>query len=393
MRRIPAATSVALAAALTLFAATVTIAQDGEPVPTPPPNRLEGVTTALIMSALTDPVANEIILNAGREAQQSIGGRPRDLWTGTLERPENVAIAARDLAELDYRIVVITGGDRQVSVGAANAFPNSEFLDIGQPLPCVTASGIADPSGTCDGGVADLPPNYSVSTFAVDQPAYLAGVIAASASREDRLGIIGGQPGCDECERAIEGFTLGARSVKPDIMIELAYLADDDVETAFGDPATAMIFAEAFINVYSPDVIFPVAGGSSRGMIEAACDADILAVGFGLDVSNAQPALARCILTSVTRDLAMAVREAIFSVANESTPPQVVLGLANRGVGLTEEWRGLPSLPSGTPGLFEEAQQAILSGFLDTCPTTCGTGEDAEPEASPAPDGELEADA
>ena len=324
MRRTLLAMPVSMAACLALLVATVATAQDGEPAQTPPPAQFPRVQTALIMSALADPAVNEIILTAGRDAHLAIGGRPRELFTGTLPRPENVAIASRDLAELEYDIVVITGGDSQVSVGAAGNFANSEFFDIGQPLPCVTADGIPDPSATCAGDIASLPLNYSVTTFAVDQPAYLAGVIAAAASREDHIGIIAGQPGCEECERYIEGFSLGARSVKPNVEIELGYLADDDIETAFGDAATARIFAEAFINVYRPDVLFAVAGGSSRGMIEAACEAGILAVGSDFDVSASYPTLGRCILTSVTKDLSGAVREAIFSVPNEDSQPEVI---------------------------------------------------------------------
>ena len=93
-------------------------------------------------------------------------------------------------------MVIISGGDSQANVGIARSFSNTVFIDLGQPLPCVTDDGQPDPSGTCEGGEFGVPSNYTAVDFAVEDGAYLAGVLAAAASRDDRLGIISGAGDC-----------------------------------------------------------------------------------------------------------------------------------------------------------------------------------------------------
>ena len=181
----------------------------------------------------------------------------------------------------------------------------------------------------------------------------------------------------------------GARSVKPDIDVELAYLADEGEEVAFGDPVSAKTFAEAFIDVYQPDVILPLAGSGSRGIIEAACEAGILAVGTDIDVAATHPELAECIVTSVTKDYEHAVRESIFSWANGALTPEWRLGLADGHVGVTDEWTRLPGLPVDLAERYAQAEQAVITGQVETCPGDCGAPVDLAglpAAASPARD-------
>ncbi len=334
MRGIPMIKVISLAAAFALLGGGAVSAQIGEPVATPPPNQVEGVTTGLVRNDVTEPAINAIVERAAAFAHEEIGGRPEGKKAGflsvTLPATSNVVLAARDLAEENRNVVVISGGDSQGTVGFAAAYPNTVFLDIDQALPCVTRDGRADPSGTCEGGLDAIPFNYSAVGFEVDQAAYLAGVIAAAASRDDSLGIISGMLDCAECNRYIQGFLLGARSVKPDIDVEVAYLADEGEAVAFDDPTSAKTFAKAFIDVYDPDVLLPLAGSGSRGIIEAACEAGIYAVGTDVDVSTTYPELAECILASITKDFEYAVRESIFQFANQTLAPEWRLGLCRR---------------------------------------------------------------
>lgn len=368
---------ISLAAALTLLAGGTVSAQDAEPALTPPPNRFDNVKTAIIRSELSEPSVNTAVERAAAFAHEEIGGqvdgRRGGLTSLLLPGPSAVVLAARDMAEDNSDLVVISGGDSQASIGFASAYPNTVFLDIDQPMPCVTEDGRADPSGTCEGGTFAIPLNYSAVNFAVDEAAYLAGVIAAAASRGDSLGIISGTLDCSECNRYLQGFLLGAQSIKPEIDVEVAYLSDDDEEVAFGDPDSAKTFAKAFIDVYEPDVILPLAGRGSRGIIEAACEAGILAVGTNIDFSAAYPELADCILTSITKDIEFAVRESVFAFANEDLSAEWRLGISDGHVGVTDEWTRLPGLPVDLSERYAKAEQDILTGQVQTCPADCGT--------------------
>lgn len=398
MRGTPTINVIGLAAAMSLLTASAVVAQIGEPAATPPPNQVVGVTTGTITSDLTEPAISTIVEKAATFAHEEIGGRAGGKKDGflsvALPATSNVVLAARDLAEEDFDLVVISGGDSQGTVGFAAAYPNTVFLDIGQPLPCVTRDGRADPSGTCDGDTFAIPINYAAVDFDVDQAAYLAGVIAAAASRDDSLGIISGTMDCPDCNRYIQGFLLGAQSIKPEIDVEIAYLADEGEAAAFGDPTSAKTFAKAFIDVYEPDVILPLAGSGSRGIIEAACEAGILAVGTDIDVSTAYPELAECILASIVKDFDFAVREAIFAFANESLAPEWRLGLADGHVVVTDEWTRLPGLPVDLAERYEQAGQAVLTGQVQTCPTDCGApyGPGAAVEVPVVPEGSAQGD-
>jgi len=382
---------ISVAVAMSLLSAGAATAQVREPAPTPPPRQFRGVTTAVIRNALTDSNINAVIEETAKFAHREIGGRVGGKKDGflsvTLPDPASVSIAAGDLAQEDFHVAVISGGDSLSTVGIASANPTTVFLDIDQALPCVTKDGIPDPSGTCAGGRFAIPQNYTAVDFAVDQPAYLAGVIAAAASRDDMIGIISGMPGCEECNRYIEGFQLGAQSVKPEIGVELAYLADEGAEAAFGDPAAAKTFAKAFIDVYEPDVLLPVTGSSSRGIIEAACEAGIFAVGTELDMSAVYPDLEECLLSSITKDIGYAVRESVFGFANEDLGPLWELGLDDGHVAVTDEWTRLPGLPVDLTERYENAEQAILTGQVDTCPTACGLDLGPGPSDGPADGG------
>ena len=287
MRGTPIVYLISLAAALTLLTGSAVSAQLDEPIATAPPPQYEDLSMAIIENDLTQPAINTAVSETATFAFTEIGGttegpkaedkkaegKKAGLDSVSLPSTEKVVLAARDAGEKGYDLVVISGGDSQGTVGFAQAYPETFFFDIDQPLPCVTGDGRADPSGTCEGGVGALPFNYVAVDFDTDQAAYLAGVIAASASRDDILGIISGTADCPDCNRTIEGFVLGARSVKPDIEVHQAYLADEGEAVAFGDPTSAKTFAKAFIDVYQPDVILPLTGSGSRGVIEAACEA------------------------------------------------------------------------------------------------------------------------
>ena len=60
-------------------------------------------------------------------------------------------------------------------------------------------------------------PNYIAMNYQEDQAGYLAGIVAASASKSGIIGAVGGVAVCGPCVRYIQGYYLGAQSVKPDI--------------------------------------------------------------------------------------------------------------------------------------------------------------------------------
>jgi hypothetical protein len=391
MRSNPMARIITGAAALTLLASSVASAQSA----TPPPREYgTALQTGVATNALDDVTTNELIEETAREFHVLLGGKTSGKKQGWRPVPplpdtEGVVEAVLDLAQLETDVIVISGGDGQANAGIAGNFQSTVFVDLGQRRPCVTLDGRADPSGTCEGGSAGIPANYSAVEFRVEEGAYLAGVLAADASRRDRLGVISGTPECVECNRYIHGFINGARSVAPEIDIELAYLADSE-GPGFGDPVSAATFAQAFIDVYQPDVLLPVGRNASTGMIEAACDAGILAVGTDIDVGANYPSLSDCLLTSVTRDVTRAVGESMHAFANGETRREVSYGLADGGVAVTNEWQRLPTLPVDTTEHFKTADTGLRTVQISACESDCSAA--VLPELKQVPEGTDEVD-
>jgi basic membrane lipoprotein Med (substrate-binding protein (PBP1-ABC) superfamily) len=379
MPRITIATVTSLAVVAVLLSGAVVVAQDEEvPLATLPPAEIPGVTMTIVRNELTEPAINETVERAGTFAFTEVGGKRNGLTSELRSGANGVVRAAFDAAERGDLVVLISGGDSQATVSVARDAPETSFLDIDQPLPCVTADGRADPTSTCEGGAESIPSNYMAVDFDTDEAAYLAGVVAASASREDTLGVISSTADCEDCNRTLAGFLEGARSVKPDIEVRLAYLSDGDAEAVVRDAAAARTFTSAFIDVYEPDVVLALVGSASRGVVEAACEAGVLAIGSDIDVSNAYPDLAACVLASITKDIEYAVREAVFARANEGDlRPEWRLGLADGHVGVTEEWRRVPGLPVDLADRYAATEQEVITGQVETCPDDCGAPIDA----------------
>ncbi len=375
MRRTPLARIIIASAALTLLGSSVVSAQYG----ITPPRQVPGVETVVVTSALDDAATNQRIEDFALAYHTDLGGKNTEKknngWfpVGPMPDTDGVVQAVLDMAaEAKGDVIVISGGDGQSNAGIARSFGNTTFIDLGQSQPCLTSEGQPDPSGTCEGAEDSIPFNYVAVDFAVEDGAYLSGVLAASASRNDRLGIISGFRDCAECNRYIGGFLEGARSVDPEIEVELAYLADDEV-SGFSDPVAAKTFTKAFIDVFDPDVILPVGRGATIGMVEAACEAGKLAIGTGTDVTAAHPDL-DCVLASVTKDVERALDEALYGFAMGNSQRVTLYGLVENVVAVTDEWTRSRSttLPVDTAERYRNAEAAILTGQVKTCPDDCG---------------------
>ncbi len=387
MRANPVVRALTVAAALTLATSSVVAAQTQ--VDTRFPNPLgETLVTLVITNALDDSDTNARVERTARRYQEALGGKTTEPEVpkkdAKKETPRGgfkafapfgdtaqVTQAVLDsIGRFDPSLVLVSGGDWKANVGIARANSSAFIIDINQPEACLTETGQPDLTGECLGG-ANVPGNYGAVEFAVEEGAYLAGVVAARESRGQPLGIISGSTDCLECDRYVTGFINGARSVEPDIDIQLSYLADDEV-SGFGDQASAKTFTEAFLDVYQPGVLLPVGRGAAMGMVEAACEAGVMVIGAGIDISTERPDLDCVVLASITTDTDRAVEESMFLRSTGENPPVLRYDLAGGGVGVTDEWRLSSTKRVDTNDFYDAAEIAILTDQVDPCPDGCG---------------------
>ncbi|HZL15728.1 MAG TPA: BMP family ABC transporter substrate-binding protein, partial [Verrucomicrobiae bacterium] len=181
--------------------------------------------------------------------------------------------------------VIVTVGFNLTNdtVAAAKANPTIHFVGVDQSPVCVDPTGAPDATFACKGDPKTLLPSYTSLYFAEDQAGYLAGIVAAYASKANIIGAIGGTTLCASCVRYIQGYELGAKSVKPSIVVKSSYVTHDFSAAAFNDPAGGKVFANTFIKSNKVDVLFQVAGKTGNGVLEAACAANIYGIGVDVD--------------------------------------------------------------------------------------------------------------
>jgi len=132
------------------------------------------------------------------------------------------------------------------------------------------------------------------------------------------------------------GFTAGAQAANPHVKVAVAYLSHPADTTGFSGPAKARTAA---LSMYKAgvDVIFAAAGDSSNGVIQAAHDRGLWAIGADSDqylLSN--PSVRGAILTSMIKRADVATFTIAQEVAN-GVPKDGnnVFGLDHGGVGFS----------------------------------------------------------
>ena len=259
---------------------------------------------------------------------------------------------------------------------AAKANPDIEFIGVDHD-PCINAAGDVDTTfADCSGVIADLIPNYVALNYAEDQPGYLAGIVAAKASESGIIGAVGGVEICAPCVRYIQGYELGAKSVNPDIQVKTAWVSASDFVKGFFDQAGGKSFGENFIALNPGiDVVFQVAGSTGNGVIDAACEGGINAIGVDVDQYQSYPASQACILTSAEKHLAVSVADTIEQIAAGTVQHgKVFYNAANDGIGVSPFYEAASKLPADIQTEIDAALAGLADGSVVSCPPVgCGS--------------------
>jgi len=369
----PAAPSAAASAAPSVAASMApSTAPSMAPSTAPSASPAASASTLLIgvvtdIGTVNDKGFNEYSYKGAVAGAQAIGAA-----TPGVIVPKDASEYAADIQSFvgqNYNIIVTVGFNLvNDTEKAAKANPKIDFIGVDQS-PCIDSTGAPDNSGKCAGAVATLLPNYHAFTFQENQAGYLAGIVAASASKTGIIGAIGGTTLCNACVRYIQGYELGAKSVNPNVTVKSAYVTHDFSAAAFSDPVGGKAFAQNFMAANHPDVLFAVAGLTGNGVLDAACAAGIWGVGVDVDQYLSLPNDDKCIITSAEKHLVSAVTQAVQALANGGTIP-TLFNATNDGIGAAPITN--VTLP-GVQAKLDAALAAMKAGTLQTCPTVgCG---------------------
>ena len=204
--------------------------------------------------------------------------------------------------------------------------------------------------------------NVYSATFKANEGSYLAGIVAMSMSESGTIGFVGGQ----EVSSILDfcwGYVEGAKSVNPDGKIVITFTND------WYDSAKAKEIAISEVNM-GADVIFPAAGPSSEGVMEAASEKGIRSIGVDEDrealYAKTNPDWVSSILTSEIKDVNAAVKRAIHMTLDGTLKygESEALGLESGCVGIIETGNYAQEVPDEVKALVEEAKKGALEGTL-----------------------------
>ena len=204
--------------------------------------------------------------------------------------------------------------------------------------------------------------NVLAVQYGTSTAGYLAGYAAARISASGILATIVGMEFPTVTDFKV-GFDQGAMAAKPDIQILNA------VAGTFSDPAKGKEIALAQLS-QGADVIFPIAGGTGIGALQAVRDAGKLAVGVDSDQATifapTDPAQADVIFTSVEKKVGESLFLALKGTieGTQEYGKGVLLGLKDGAVGISKNAQYEKIVPADIRAEVDGLEARIVSGEI-----------------------------
>jgi basic membrane protein A and related proteins len=196
-------------------------------------------------------------------------------------------------------------------------------------------------------------PNVQSFVYREHEASYLAGMLAAMASNSGKVGFVGGMD-IPLVRKFACGFEQGARQVNP--KIEVATSLIGATAAAWTDPVRGAELTKAQVK-QGVDVVFSAAGTSGLGIMQAAKDAGIYAIGVDSNQNGLHPGT---MLTSVLKRVDLAVLQAFQGVK----PGITALGLKEGGVDLAMDEHNAKLVTTAMRARLDAARADIVSGKL-----------------------------
>lgn len=203
-------------------------------------------------------------------------------------------------------------------------------------------------------GEKEVAPNMSVFDNWLQDPAYLAGMLAGELTKSNIIGVVGAMP-IPEVNRIVNAFVEGAKSVNPDVTVKVSFI------NSFFNPADAKAAANAQIAA-GADVLF----AEREGVIAAAKEANLPVIGMMVDQHDDAPGH---VATSLIWNMRPTV-DAIIEQA-KGKPAAVNLGeysfMKNGGSSLADLNRDIVGgIPDAIIKEIEAKQAEIMDGSFVT---------------------------
>ncbi len=200
--------------------------------------------------------------------------------------------------------------------------------------------------------------------FIEEESAYLAGVVAGLATLDTSIaninpdkiiGVVGG-----DVDPVVNAFVFayenGAKSIDPEIKVEKKSLGGAWDDSAKGKQAALQLYDQ------KADVVFQVAAAAGIGVLQAARERQLYAIGVDTNQNDLEPGY---VIASDIKNVGKAIED-VYKTINEGTykPGQVLnYGIAQGGVDIALEAQ-VPVLPQAIVDQVLALRQQIVDGSL-----------------------------
>ena len=280
-----------------------------------------------------DKSFNEAAYTGAERWKAETGGTYKELEMQSEAQREQ---ALRRLAETGANPIVMTGfAFKEVLSKIAGDYPETKFVIIDDKVDA---------------------PNVQSNVFADGEGSYLAGVMAAHASKTGTVGFIGGMdvPLIHKFEC---GYRQGFAAAKPDGKVLINYTGT--TPAAWNDPVKGGELTKAQKG-QGADVVFAAAGGTGIGVLQAAADEGILSIGVDSNQNHLHPGK---VLTSMVKGVDNSVYDA-FKAGEAVEPGVKVWDVKSDGVGVAMDDNNKPLVTPEMTAAVEDARAKITAGEI-----------------------------
>lgn len=196
-------------------------------------------------------------------------------------------------------------------------------------------------------------PNVQSFVYREHEGAFLAGQLAALASKTGKLGFVGGQD-IPLVRKVLCGYEQGAKYANPKVQVISAMTGTTNA--AWTDPARGAELTRVQA-AQGADVVFAAAGTTGLGVLQAAADLGLLGIGVDSNQNGLHPGH---MLTSMLKRTDVAVFQAFSGVR----PGITTLGLKEGGLDLAYDEHNAKLVTPAMRAQVDAAKADIVAGRI-----------------------------
>ncbi len=310
-----------------------------------------GLAAALVSGAAgAAEIKPAIVFDMGGKFDKSFN---EGIYNGVEKFRKESGIAYREFEvtnetqrEQALRRMAQRGSDPIIAVGFAQA-----------PALDKVAREFPDTRFTIIDMVVDLPNVQSV-VFKEHEGSFLVGVVAAMASKTNKVGFVGGMD-IPLIRKFACGYEQGVKHVNPKATIFQNMTGT--TPAAWNNPTKGGELARSQFD-RGADVVYAAAGGTGVGVYQAAKDSGKLAIGVDSNQNYLHPGT---MLTSMLKRVDVAAYNVFKTAMDDTWKPGIqVLGLAEDGVGWALDEHNRDLITAEMNDRVEQARADIIAGKI-----------------------------